>query len=215
MSAVMNPAETFRQMRTALKAANACTQTAARDPDAARRAIKHMRLALSAAAELERAGVLALLQARLATSDPGTPAPDAQLPEYRVLARAAVSELGDLAAISRSPIRLMHRIVLETAAAHGLAADTLRGPCRIPSIARARRMAMLLGAALTQASLGEIGVALGGRDTSTIQKGVRHAAADIAEGGEAVLRAARVLERLATGTTGGDTRRASDERRAT
>ena len=71
MSAVMNPAETFRRMRTALKAANACTMYAARDPDAARRTIKHMRLALSAAAELERLGVLALLQARLATSDPG------------------------------------------------------------------------------------------------------------------------------------------------
>ena len=196
MSAVVSPAETFRQMRTALKAANACTMYAARDPDAARRAIKHMRLALSAAAELERAGVLALLQARLATSDPGPPAPDAQLPEYRVLARAAISELGDLAAISRSPVGLMHRIVLETAAAHHLDADTLRGPCRTPSTALARRMAMLLGAALTQASLGEIGAALGDRDTSTIQKGVRHAAADIAECGEAAFMACGVLERL-------------------
>ena len=197
MSAVVSPAETFRQMRNALKTTQIYFRDAARDPDAARQLIKHMRLALSAAAELERAGVLALLQARLATSDPGPPAPDAQLPGYRVLARAAVSGLGDLAAIRRSPIRLMHRIVLETAAAHGLDADTLRGPCRIPSIVRARRMAMLLGAALTQASLSEIGAALGGRNTSTIHPGIRRAAADIAEGDEAVWRAARVLERLA------------------
>jgi len=62
--------------------------------------------------------------------------------------------------------------VLEaTAAYHGLTVDDLIGPRRTKKIARARQQAMYLAREATEASLPQIGAALGGRDHSTIIHG--------------------------------------------
>ncbi|WP_170563079.1 helix-turn-helix domain-containing protein [Ruegeria atlantica] len=187
----MTALASFRQLRGSLSAANTCMT--AGGPDAAHHAIRHLRLAVLAAATLEKHKVMERLEARLKISEPG---PFGDVPAYRLEARTAIAELGDPDVAPQLIVGRMTRIICLTAAVFDYDADTLRNKDRRPGVVEARNMAMLLLAALTQASLNEIGAALGGRNHKTILHGIRNAADWIDESDYAAFRAMEVMERL-------------------
>ena len=77
---------------------------------------------------------------------------------------------GDSAASDR---RSVGRIVRATASRHGLTAGDLIGPKRTRSMVHVRNLAMYLARRLTGRSLDAIGAAFGGRDHTTVMRGIR------------------------------------------
>lgn len=65
------------------------------------------------------------------------------------------------------------RIVRTAARCHGLPATALVGTSRSRTVVQARNLAMYLARHLTGSSFGTIGVAFGGRDHTTVMRGVR------------------------------------------
>lgn len=73
------------------------------------------------------------------------------------------------------------RIVRSAARRHGLSATTLVGGGRSRSVVQARNLAMYLARTLTGSSFGTIGGAFGGRDHTTVMRGVRAIESRLAE----------------------------------
>jgi chromosomal replication initiation ATPase DnaA len=69
--------------------------------------------------------------------------------------------------------RSVGRIVRATASRHGLTAGDLVGPKRTRSMVHVRNLAMYLARRLTGRSLDAIGAAFGGRDHTTVMRGIR------------------------------------------
>ena len=65
------------------------------------------------------------------------------------------------------------RIIRTTARCHGLPAASLAGSGRCHGVVQARNLAMYLARHLTGSSFGAIGTAFGGRDHTTVMRGVR------------------------------------------
>jgi hypothetical protein len=67
----------------------------------------------------------------------------------------------------------MNRIIRSAARRHGLPASALAGGGRSRGVVQARNLAMYLARHLTGSSFDSIGVAFGGRDHTTVMRGVR------------------------------------------
>ncbi|WP_419737804.1 helix-turn-helix domain-containing protein [Ruegeria sp.] len=132
------------------------------------------------------------------------PVPQSDTPPLsRAELRALLSELAPLPHLPGGQDRALARIVLVSAHVAGLEADALRGGFKDREVAQARQMAMCLCAALTQATYGRIGAALGGRDHKAVTRGIARAQARIEACDGAALMVAEVLAHLNETPAGG------------
>lgn len=118
-----------------------------------------------------------LIASHIQTSGRDLEAAVEQLCTYAQLTGSHISEAMVLAALktlgtpaSQDGVDLQS-VVETTAAYFGLTADDLSGRKRTKEVAHARQVAMYLARSLTDASLPQIGSALGGRDHSTVVHG--------------------------------------------
>jgi hypothetical protein len=104
-------------------------------------------------------------------------------------------------------------IVAAVADAAGLALADLVGPSRRWALVRPRHLAMLMAKRLTEASLADIGRALGGRAPASVLYGIDNAEVWLADSEEARLMRDLALA-LAAGQTGAPERAALAQHRA-
>lgn len=183
----------FRTLRRALEEANTAITPPCGD-DSTARAISAFRRAAGAADSLERTGVMSRLERTL--SVPESRLEDPLMSGYQAAARAAINDLIVPEQIRQTDMPTLRRIIDVIACVSSYDCTDLCGPRRYRELARARQLAMLLAAALTPASLAEIGAALGGRDHTTVLLGIRRAAAELTTNDYAALVAADALGRL-------------------
>jgi hypothetical protein len=110
------------------------------------------------------------------------------------------------------PVWSVPRVIRGTAKHHGLAADRLTGHGRQRSVVAARCLAMYLARRLTGLSLEAIGAAFGGREHTTVMRGVRGVESRIAADAAFSNDVEQLVKSLRSRTTGRrsrhDTRRA-------
>ncbi|WP_420585818.1 helix-turn-helix domain-containing protein [Ruegeria sp.] len=183
----------FRALRHALASATALSGEGSQE--ACARAVSHLRRAMRAAETLEERGTFDVLEGILgATRKSGE---RRAYPGYRNAARAALAGLingKDLPALPATAESL-EDIIQQTADVSGLEAQDLRCAGREREICTARHNAMLLMAALTDASLAQIGAALG-RSHTTARTDICHAAGRVASNPAHASLIVAVLRRL-------------------